>query len=121
MEIHEERSSCISSVAPSQTISSMLCRQDCIIIMIVGKTIGRTIEKHQLPVYVERFGQLKDEIIVTASDLRKELGNDEFEKIPTGTIGLYTYYERLVQGLHQLMYGAGNLHWSIFHVMILQP
>jgi glutamate synthase domain-containing protein 2 len=73
---------------------------------MVGKTIGRTIEEHELPVYVERFGSTKDEIFVTAPELRKELGNEAFEKIPTGAIGLYTYYERLAQGLRQLMCGS---------------
>ncbi len=73
---------------------------------MVGKTIGKTIAEHQIPVYVERFGHTKDEIFVTAADLRKELGDDEFESLPTGAIGLYTYYERLAQGLRQLMCGA---------------
>ncbi|MEJ2721515.1 MAG: FMN-binding glutamate synthase family protein, partial [bacterium] len=73
---------------------------------MVGKTIGRTIEEHELPVYVERFGGTKDEIFVTAPELRKELGDEAFERIPTGAIGLYTYYERLAQGLRQLMCGA---------------
>lgn len=73
---------------------------------MVGKTIGNAIEINQLPVYVERFGNTKDEIFVTARSLRKELGDDEFEKIPTGAIGLYTYYERMAQGLRQLMCGS---------------
>ena len=73
---------------------------------MVGKTIGRTIDAHQLPVYVERFGHTKDEIFVTASSLRKELGDKEFDKIPTGALGLYTYYERLAQGLRQFMAGS---------------
>ena len=73
---------------------------------MVGKTIGRAIDDQQLPVYVERFGSTRDEIFVTASALRKELGNDDFEKLPTGAIGLYTYYERLAQGLRQLMAGS---------------
>jgi len=73
---------------------------------MVGKTIGRTIDENQVPVYVERFGNTKDEIFVTAADLRVELGDDEFEKIPTGALGLYTYYERLAQGLRQLMCGS---------------
>jgi glutamate synthase domain-containing protein 2 len=73
---------------------------------MVGKTIGRTIDDHQVPVYIERFGDSKDEIFVTAATLRKELGDKEFEKIPTGAIGLYTYYERLAQGLRQLMCGS---------------
>jgi len=73
---------------------------------MVGKTIGRAIFEQQVPVYVERFGTTRDEIFVTAAELRKELGNDDFEKLPTGAIGLYTYYERLAQGLRQLMCGA---------------
>ena len=73
---------------------------------MVGKTIGMAIEGHQLPVYVERFGQSRDEIFVTAGQLRKEIGDKEFESLPTGAIGLYTYYERLAQGLSQLMCGS---------------
>jgi len=57
---------------------------------------------------VERFGNTKDEIFVTASELRKELGDREFEKIPTGALGLYTYYERLAQGLRRSWPGAGS-------------
>jgi len=73
---------------------------------MVGKTIGRSIDERQVPVYVERFGMTKDEIFVTAPELRKKIGNKEFEKLPTGAIGLYTYYERLAQGLRQLMCGS---------------
>ena len=73
---------------------------------MVGKTIGRSIEERQVPVYVERFGNTKDEIFVTAPELREKLGDKEFEKLPTGAIGLYTYYERLAQGLRQLMCGS---------------
>ncbi len=73
---------------------------------MVGKTIGRTMDENQIPVYIERFGNSKNEIFVTASALRKELGDEEFEKLPTGALGLYTYYERLTQGLRQLMAGS---------------
>jgi len=73
---------------------------------MVGKTIGRTMEAQQIPVYIERFGNTKDEIFITANTLRKELGDAEFEKLPTGALGLYTYYERLAQGLRQLMAGS---------------
>ena len=73
---------------------------------MVGKNIGRAITENQLPVYVERFGSGIDEIFVTASALRKEMGNAEFSKIPAGALGLYTYYERLAQGLRQLMAGC---------------
>ena len=81
---------------------------------MVGKTIGRAIEDNQLPVYVERFGSTKDEIFVTATELRRELGDDAFEKLPAGAIGLYTYYERLAQGLRQLM--AGSRKFATSHL-----
>ncbi len=73
---------------------------------MVGKTIGRTIDEAQVPVYVERFGRTRDEIFVTSGELRGMLGDDEFERLPTGAIGLFTYYQRLAQGLRQLMCGA---------------
>lgn len=81
---------------------------------MVGKTIGRAIDEHEVPVYVARFGYSIDEIFVTAASLRSELGNKEFERIPTGALGLYTYYERLAQGLRQLM--AGNRKFSLDHI-----
>ncbi|HEY4492384.1 MAG TPA: FMN-binding glutamate synthase family protein, partial [Acidobacteriota bacterium] len=73
---------------------------------MVGKTIGRAIEERELPVYIERFGHTTDQIFVTAGSLRKELGDEDFGRIPAGALGLYTYYERLAQGLRQLMAGA---------------
>jgi glutamate synthase domain-containing protein 2 len=78
---------------------------------MVGKTIGRAMEEGQLPVYIERFGSTRDEIFVTASSLRQELGNDLFETLPTAALGLYTYYERLAQGLRQLL--AGSRKFSV--------
>ena len=81
---------------------------------MVGKTIGRTIEENQVPVYVERFGTSKDDIFVTAGALRQELGDKEFDKLPTGALGLYTYYERLDQGLRQLM--AGSRKFALEHL-----
>jgi hypothetical protein len=78
---------------------------------MVGKTIGRSIDAGQIPVYVERFGSTRDEIFVTAHSLREELGEEDFNKLPAGALGLYTYYERLAQGLRQLM--AGSRKFSI--------
>ena len=81
---------------------------------MVGKTIGRAIDENQVPVYIERFGHTRDEIFVTANAVRKELGNSAFDKLPSGALGLYTYYERLAQGLRQLM--AGSRKFSIEHL-----
>ena len=81
---------------------------------MVGKTIGKTVESFQLPVYVERFGTSKDEIFVTAAELRHRLGDEAFDKLPTGALGLFTYYERLAQGLRQLM--AGSRRFTLAHM-----
>lgn len=73
---------------------------------MVGKTIGRAIDEGHLPVYVERFGSSRDEVFVTSAALRHELGDTLFDTLPAGALGLYTYYERLAQGLRQLMAGS---------------
>ena len=81
---------------------------------MVGKTIGRTIDEHKVPVYIERFGSTKDKIFVTSSHLQDVLGDEAFDKMPTGAIGLYTYYERLAQGLRQIM--AGDRKFAMEHI-----
>jgi glutamate synthase domain-containing protein 2 len=80
---------------------------------MVGKTIGKKIREDEIPVFVERFGNKKEEIFVTASKLKKELGKD-FDSVPTGALGLYTYIERLAQGLKQLM--TGNRKFALKHI-----
>ncbi len=72
---------------------------------MVGKTIGGRINDGQIPVYVERFGSSRDEIFVTAPELKHRFG-PRFAEIPSGAIGVYTYFERLSQGLRQLMAGG---------------
>jgi len=72
---------------------------------MVGKTIGKKIDENMVPVYVQRFGDTKEEIFVTAPDLKRKLGKN-FEKVPTGAMGVYTYMERLNQGLRQIMAGC---------------
>jgi hypothetical protein len=71
----------------------------------VAKTIGKSIEERNLPIYVQRFGLTVDDVFVTAPELRHMLG-DRFNKLPVGAIGYYTYYQRVAQGLRQLMAGA---------------
>jgi hypothetical protein len=57
-----------------------------------------------MPVYVERFGNSKEEIFVTAPELKKKYGK-RFDELPTGAIGVYTYFKRLSQGVRQMMAG----------------
>ncbi len=73
--------------------------------VMVAKTIGESITSGQLPVYLQRFGKTREAVFVTAEELKREYGKD-YERIPTSAIGLYTYYERLAQGLRQLMAGS---------------
>ena len=72
---------------------------------MVGKTIGKRINEGMVPVYVERFGTTKEDIFVTAPDLKRDFGN-KFGELPTSGMGLFTYMERLHQGLRQIMAGA---------------
>jgi glutamate synthase domain-containing protein 2 len=72
---------------------------------MVAKTIGKSMEQQSLPIYIERFGTTVDEVFVSAPELRQKFG-DRFNKLPVGAIGFYTYYQRLAQGLRQLMAGA---------------
>jgi len=80
---------------------------------MVGKTIGKKIDERMVPVYIERFGDTPEEIFVTAPDLKRKFGKD-FEKLPTGALGVYTYMERLHQGLRQIM--AGCRKFSLEHI-----
>ena len=73
--------------------------------VMVGKTIGESIDSGQLPIYLQRFGTTREAVFVTAEEMKRQYGKD-YEKIPTSAIGLYTYYERLAQGLRQLMAGS---------------
>jgi len=73
--------------------------------VMVGKTIGQAIDGSDLPIYLKRFGGTREAIFITAEELKRQYGND-YQRIPTSAIGLYTYYQRLAQGLQQLMCGA---------------
>ncbi|MCX5998044.1 MAG: FMN-binding glutamate synthase family protein [Chloroflexi bacterium] len=73
--------------------------------VMVGKTIGQALQAGQVPVYLERFGRSREAVFVTAESLKREFGKD-YDRIPTAAIGLYTYFERLAQGLRQLMAGT---------------
>jgi len=80
---------------------------------MVGKTIGKRINESQIPVYVERFGNTAEEIFVTAPELKRQF-KERFKDIPTGAMGLYTYFKRLSQGVRQLM--AGNRKFSLGYI-----
>jgi len=80
---------------------------------MVGKTIGKSLDSGELPIYLQRFGSTREAIFITAEGLKREYGKD-YEKIPTEAIGLYTYYERLAYGLRQLM--GGSRKFALEHI-----
>ncbi len=80
---------------------------------MVGKTIGESLDSGELPVYLKRFGSTREAVFVTAEGLKREYGKD-YDNIPTAAIGLYTYYERLAQGLRQLM--TGSRKFALEHI-----
>jgi len=72
---------------------------------MVSKNVGRRITEGNLPIYYARYGNAVDAIFVEAGKLKNKL-EGKFEDLPTGAMGLYTYNQRLTQGLKQLMCGA---------------
>jgi glutamate synthase domain-containing protein 2 len=72
---------------------------------MVGKTVGKRVADGDLPVYIERYGTTMEEVFFSGVSLREKYG-DDFESLHPGAIGVFTYYQRLAQGLSQLMCGA---------------
>ena len=54
-----------------------------------------------------------DDLFITAPKLKEKYGKD-YTRIPPGAIGLYTYIDRLAQGLQQLM--AGERKFALKHI-----
>jgi hypothetical protein len=70
---------------------------------MVGKTHGKMIaEKMELEGEDVAEGYVR--LFAVGAQLRERFGND-FEKLPPGAIGIYSYVDRLRQGLQQLMAG----------------
>lgn len=72
---------------------------------MVGKNVGEAIKAGKVPNEYKKYGDNLEQIFIYTSELKKQLGKD-FAKLPVGAIGVYTYFERLAQGLRQLMCGA---------------
>jgi len=74
---------------------------------MVGNTIGKIAKSGKsLPIDVSKYGETIDQIFVGSIDLKEKIGKDEFDKLPAGAIGMFTYYDRLSTGLKQFMAGA---------------
>jgi glutamate synthase domain-containing protein 2 len=71
---------------------------------MVGKTHGKLMARK-----MESQGKSMEEgyerLFAVGSQLKKRFGKD-FKKLPAGSIGMYSYIDRLRQGMQQLMAGA---------------
>ncbi|NPV26663.1 MAG: FMN-binding glutamate synthase family protein [Firmicutes bacterium] len=72
---------------------------------MVGKTVAEMIKSGKVPNEYKKYGETVEQIFILAEQVKKELGA-RFADFPTGAIGVYSYFERLAQGLRQFMCGA---------------
>ncbi|MQL52591.1 FMN-binding glutamate synthase family protein [Desulfofundulus thermobenzoicus] len=73
---------------------------------MVGKTVGEAVKSGKVPAEYKKYGENLEQIFIAASELKEKLGAEAFARLPVGAIGVYTYFERLAQGLRQFMCGA---------------
>ncbi len=72
---------------------------------MVANTVGQMVSTGKvLPTDLSKYGDSIDKIFASSGALQKKLGKD-FKNLPTGAIGMYTYYDRMTTGLKQLMAG----------------
>ncbi|HHT9136062.1 MAG TPA: FMN-binding glutamate synthase family protein [Candidatus Wunengus sp. YC60] len=71
----------------------------------VGKLVSEQINKNAVDKTIEPYGRTMDEIFVLASRAKRLFGSNGKE-VPAGALGVYSYYQRLSQGLRQLMCGS---------------
>ncbi len=72
---------------------------------MVGKVVGEKIREGSVPAEYKKYGEQLEQVFIFATELKNKLGGD-FDRLPVGAIGVYSYFERLAQGLRQFMCGA---------------
>ncbi|AEF93408.1 ferredoxin-dependent glutamate synthase [Desulfotomaculum nigrificans CO-1-SRB] len=72
---------------------------------MVGKNVGEMVKSGKVPAEYKKYGETLEQIFINTATLKDKLG-DRFDALPVGAIGVYTYFERLSQGLRQFMCGA---------------
>lgn len=71
---------------------------------MVGKTHGKLMAG-KMELEGEDLAEGYERLFAVGAELKERFGKD-FAKIPAGAIGMYSYIDRLRQGLQQLMAGA---------------
>lgn len=72
---------------------------------MVAKSVAGLVKEGKVPTEYRKYGSSLEQVFVLVADLRRQLGRD-YERLPVGAIGIYTYTQRLAQGLQQLLAGA---------------
>lgn len=72
---------------------------------MVGKHIQRWLSEGKLPPEIRKYGDNIETIFVSAETLKAKYGK-RYHELPAAAIGMYTFCDRLQQGLQQLMAGA---------------
>jgi glutamate synthase domain-containing protein 2 len=71
----------------------------------IGKNIGKWIKEDKLPAEIKKYGDTVERIFINAEQLKARFGKD-YSRIPLGAIAMYTFCDRMTQGLQQMMAGA---------------
>jgi hypothetical protein len=79
----------------------------------VGRQVGEALREGTVPKEFACYGSTVDEVFADLRLLRGEYGG-EVSGIPTGAVGLYSYLNRVVVGLKQLM--ALNRKFALEHI-----
>lgn len=79
----------------------------------IGKNIKKWIAEDTLPTEIKKYGDVQERIFITTETLKEKYGED-FSRIPWGAVGVYTFADRLKQGLQQFMAGARK--FSLKHI-----
>ncbi len=81
---------------------------------MVANTVGEMLKSGKpLPASLAKYGSSNDQVFSGTMALKKKLGKD-FDKVPAGAIGMWTYYDRMATGLKQLM--AGERKFALKHI-----
>ncbi len=72
---------------------------------MIGKNIGEGLKSGNLAAEYKKYGESVEQIFNSAAKVKDELGGN-FDNLPTGALGVYSYFDRLKQGLQQFMCGA---------------
>lgn len=72
---------------------------------MVGKFVGERVKEGKVPTEYKKYGEKLEQVFAQAMEVRGLVG-DRYDDLPVGAIGVYTYFERLAQGLRQLMCGT---------------